>query len=84
MERARATDLCFNDKKMVVRCKRIPFFGHIIGADDIEPDTEKVTAICNMTAPTDVKELETFLGMANHLGRFNPHLATVSTHIRDV
>ena len=26
LERTRATGLCFNDKKMVVRCKRIPFF----------------------------------------------------------
>ena len=49
LERARATGLCFNDKKMVVRCKRIPFFGNIIGADGIEPDTEKVTAIYNNT-----------------------------------
>ena len=81
LERARATGLFFNDK-MVVRCKRIPFFGHTIGTDDIEPDPEKVTAICNMTAPTDVKELQTFLGKANYLGRFTPHLATVSTPIR--
>ena len=72
LERARATGLCFNDKKMVVRCKRIPFFGNIIGADGIEPDPEKVTAICNMTAPTDVKELQTFFGLANYLGRFTP------------
>ena len=32
LERARATGLCFNEK-MVVRCKRIPFFGNIIGAE---------------------------------------------------
>ena len=84
LERARATGLCFNDKKMVVRCKRIPFFGNIIGADGIEPDPEKVTAICNMTAPTDIKELQTFLGLANYLGRFTPHLATVSAPLRDL
>ena len=63
---------------MIVRCKRIPFFGNIIGADGIEPDPEKVTAICNMTAPTDVKELQTFIGLVNYLGRFTPHLATYS------
>ena len=62
LERPRATGLCFNDRKMVVRCKRIPFFGNIIGADGIEAYPEKVTAICNMTAPTDVNELQTFLG----------------------
>ena len=77
LERARATALYFNDKKMVVRCKRIPFIGNIIGADGFEPDLEKVTAIGNMRAPTDVKELQTFLGMANYLGRFTPQLATV-------
>ena len=82
LERAQATGLCFNDKKMVVRCKCIPFFGNIIGADDIEPDLEKMTAICNMTAPTAVKELKTFLGMANYLGRFISHLATVSAPLR--
>ena len=70
LKRARATGLCFNDKKMVVRCKRIPFFGNIIGADGIKPDPEKVTAICNMTAPKDVKELQTFPGPTNYLGRF--------------
>ena len=37
---ARATGLCFNDKKMVTRCKRIPFFGNINGADGIEPDQD--------------------------------------------
>ena len=82
LERARVTGLCFNDKKTVVRCKRIPFFGNIIGADGIEPDPEKVTAIRNMTAPTAVKELQIFLGLANYLGIFTPHLATVSAPLR--
>ena len=41
LERARATGSCFNDKKMVVLCKSIPFFGNIIGADGIEPDPER-------------------------------------------
>ena len=43
-----------------------------------------MTAIRNMTAPTDVKEFQTFLGMANYLGRSAPHLATVSAPLRDV
>ena len=37
-----------------------------------------------MTAPTDVKELHKFLGLANYLGRFTPNLATVSALLRDV
>ena len=82
LERARGTGIPFSDKKMVVRGKRIPFFGNIIGADVIEPDPAKVTAICNMKAPNDIKELHTFLGMANYLGRFTSHLATLSAPLR--
>ena len=72
----------FIDKNMVVWCTRIPFFGNIIGADGAEPDPDKVTVICNMTAPTDVKELHiynTFVGLENYLGRF-----TSSPSYRDV
>ena len=76
LERTRSTGLCSNDKKIVVRCKRIPFFRNIIGADGIKPDTEQVTAICNMSAPTDVKEFQTFVALANYPGRFTLHLAT--------
>ena len=69
---------------MVVRSKHISFFGNIIGADGIEPDPDKVTATCNTTAPTDVKELQTFLGLANNLGKCTPRLATVSAPLRYV
>ena len=66
---------------MVVRCKHSVLLKHHWC---IEPDPEKVTAICNMTPPTGVKELETFLGLANYLGRFTPHLATVSAPLREL
>ena len=82
LERARTTGLRFNEKKMVVQCKRIPFFGNIIGAEGMEADPAKVSAICNMTAPTDRKELQAFLGLANYLSRFTPHLATLSAPLR--
>ena len=45
---------------------------------------ENVTAICNITAPTVVKELQTFIGLANCLGRFTPHLASAWAPIRDL
>ena len=35
------------------------------------------TAICNMIAPTDAKELQTSLGLTNYVGRFTPNLAAV-------
>jgi len=75
LERARTSGTRFNEEKMVVRCKEIPFFGHLIGADGVRPDPAKVQAIVNMTEPENIKELLTFLGMANYLSRFTPRLA---------
>ena len=46
--------------------------------------TQQVTEICNTKAPNDIKELQTFLGISNYLGRFTPHLATLSAPLRDL
>ena len=84
LERARSSGLRFNDDKMVVRCKEIPFFGHIIGENGIRPDPSKVQAITAMTEPEDIKELQTFLGMTNYLSRFTPRLSSLSAPLHDL
>ena len=84
LERARATGTRFNEEKMVVRCKQIPFFGHLIGENGLTPDPAKVKAIDNMTEPEDIKGLQTFLGMVNYISRFSPKLATLTAPLRDL
>ena len=37
-----------------------------------------------MTAPKDVKELQTFLGLATYLQRFTPHLSKLAAPLRDL
>ena len=72
--RVRATGLCFNDKKLVVLCKRILCFGNIIGADGIAPDRNMQHDSADRSQGiTDIS-----LGLANYLGRFTPNLAEVS------
>ena len=51
--------------------------GHVLGADGIRPDLEKVKATQNMPAPTDVAGTKRLLGVVNYLSKFIPHLATV-------
>ncbi|XP_014665892.1 PREDICTED: uncharacterized protein K02A2.6-like [Priapulus caudatus] len=64
LQRTRESGVKFNKKKIVIRARRIPFFGHILGADGLQPDLAKVAAISAMTSPTDVKQMQRFLGMA--------------------
>jgi hypothetical protein len=84
LERARSTGLRFNPNKLIVKRRQIPFFGHLIGANGLEPDPAKVEAIHNMTPPNNLKELQTFLGLANYLNRFTPHLSSISAPLRDL
>ena len=42
MSRARETGLRFNTDKCKIRCTELPFFGHIISANGLRPDPEKL------------------------------------------
>ena len=84
LERARSTGVRFNEDKMVIRCKEIPFFGHIIGEEGIKPDPNRIRAIANLPKPTNIKDLQTILGMVNYLHRFTPKLSIISAPLRDL
>ena len=50
--------------------ERIKFLGHIVERGRIRIDLEKVRAIQEWKAPTKLKELRSFLGLANYYRRF--------------
>ena len=84
MERARQAGVKLNPEKARVKQRQIPFYGNILSADGLAPDTSKIEAITSMAAPTSLKELQTFLGMANYLSRFAPNLADVAAPLREL
>ena len=54
----------------------IQYFGHIISADGMRPDGDKVKAITQMPSPTNVTELKQVLGLVNYVGKFLPGLSS--------
>ena len=60
----------------------LTFLGHKISADGIQPDNAKITAITDYPLPTNVKELQRFLGMVNYLGKFIPNLSKETEPLR--
>ena len=66
-----------NAEKCALRQQRLHFLGHEIDADGTRPDPAKVSAINNLTPPTNVHELKRVLGMVNYLGTYIPNLAAV-------
>ena len=45
---------------------------------------DKLSAILQMKAPTNVPELCRFMGMVNQFGKFSPSLATISQPLREL
>jgi len=57
LQRTRETGLRFNLDKCKFKCACIPFFGHIIGANGLQPDPQKIESILSMDPTTSLCKL---------------------------
>jgi hypothetical protein len=74
-DRARRFNVRFNKDKLRIKLPSVRYLGHVLSADGVKPDPDKVRAINDMPTPTDKKSLQRFIGMVQFLGRWLPHLA---------
>ena len=76
--------LVFNPQKTNVKAPAGNFFGCLYDADGVHPDLEKVDAIHALPAPTNVTELQEFLGRVTYLSPFIPGLSTLTAPIHEL
>ena len=79
MERAEEVNLKFNLGKLQFKKKEVKYVGHILTADGIKADPEKVKAVKEMEAPSDVAGVRRFIGMINFL---SPYCENLSSKMR--
>ena len=72
----------FNPQKMHVKAPAVNFFGCLYDANGVHLDLEKVDAVHALQAPTNVIELQEFLGMVTYLSPFICGLSTQTTPAR--
>ena len=77
-----AARVTLNPDKSQLRQSSIKFLGHVIAADGVRPDPDRVTALLHLPPPTDVAGLRRALGLFNYLHKFLPDMASVSTPLR--
>ena len=75
LKRLLEAGVTLNVDKCVFSTKQVKFLGHVVSSNGIEVDPDKVKAITDHPAPTNMQEVRTFLGMVNQLSKFSDHLA---------
>ena len=70
MQAACKYGVMFNPQKMHVKAPAVNFFGCLYNVNGVHPDPEKVDVVHALPAPTNVTELQEFLGMVTYLSPF--------------
>ena len=78
LDRCRKNNITISQKKLELG-KRIHFAGHIISDEGIQPDKEKYAAISKFPRPRSVKDVRSFLGLAQQLASFVRDLAHMTS-----
>ena len=82
LQRARESNLKLNKKKLKLRLPQVPYMGHLLTADGLKPDEEKIKAVKDMPKPASKQDVQRFLGFVNYLSKFAPHLSDVCEPLR--
>ncbi|XP_064475575.1 uncharacterized protein K02A2.6-like [Ornithodoros turicata] len=64
-------------EKCIFMAPRVHYLGHVITEAGLHPDPKKVEAVPKAPAPTNVKTLQSYLGLVNYYRKFLPDLSTV-------
>ncbi|XP_030840818.1 uncharacterized protein K02A2.6-like [Strongylocentrotus purpuratus] len=78
MTRLAKHNLTLNEAKCTFAASDIDFLGYHVTADGLTPTLDNVAAIRTLPAPTNVKELASFLGTTNFYRKFVPQYAEIA------
>lgn len=75
--RLKEKQVTINESKSIELTDSIKFLGFIISSRGIEPDSNLINKILDLKEPTNVKEIESFVGLVNYFGRMIPNFANI-------
>ena len=79
--RLRLHKLKLSPYKSRICAARVDVLGHVISADGVRPNDDRVAALTRMPIPTDIKQIRTLLG---GLSYYRKSLTNMARHIRPI
>lgn len=80
-ERLQKVNLKLNPLKCEFLKKEVLYLGHVVSAEGILPDPEKIKAIQEYPVPRNEKEVKSFVALANYYRKFIPNFAEKAFHL---
>ncbi|XP_040159183.1 uncharacterized protein K02A2.6-like [Anopheles arabiensis] len=84
LQRLKEWNVVLNADKCVYGVSEMRILGHVISAEGVKPDKDKLNAIRNFRAPKSAEEVRSFLGLVNYVGKFIPDMATITHPLRQL
>ena len=82
LQRCRQMNFKLNKSKFELRAPEVQYVGHVISKDGLKVSPEKVRAIQEMPASTEVACVKRVLGLVQYLAKFIPNLSDISDPLR--
>ena len=84
LERASKKGLQLNKEKCKIRQREVPYVGHLLTAEGLKIDPQKVKAIHEMPEPKTKEDVKRLLGFVQFLSRYLPGLSTADAPLREL
>ena len=84
LTRARENNVKFNKDKIQLNQSEVKYLGHIVSAEVLKGDPEKVEAITSMPKPTDKQGIQRLLGSLSYLRGFIPNISATTEPLRAI
>jgi transposase InsO family protein len=78
LQRLRQHGLKINIEKCVFGARKIQYLGHTISGTGITPGKDKAAAVANAAPPRNIRQVRSFMGLANYFRQFIPRFASLA------
>lgn len=71
-------------EKCIFKITKVNFLGHELSEYGVRPLDKYISAIKEFRAPENIAELQSLMGLVNYVGKWIPHLATVTEPMKEL